>query len=104
MTLREASTQFRIPVGAPSHRLNGNHREKLGRPAVLNEQEQEEEEEAGLVEHLLTLKWGFLFDTDLAKHKWSRKTCQLRTGLSPFSNAMKPALGKDVRRHEAHEK
>ena len=64
MTLQKASVEFGIPAGTLSHRMNGKHSEKPGRPTVLNE-----EEEASLVEHLLTLaKWGFPFDTNDLKH------------------------------------
>lgn len=58
MTLREASVQFKIPLGTLSNKMNNKHNQNIGHPTVLTN-----EEEIDIVQHMIVIsEWGFPFD------------------------------------------
>lgn len=57
MTLRKASTKFKIPTGTLSHKVNAKHPKKAGRPLVFNN-----EEEVSFIKHIEAVaEWAFPF-------------------------------------------
>lgn len=59
MSLRTASSIYKIPLGTLSNKVNQKHGRQVGHPTVFTENE-----EAAFVSHMKTVAlWGFPFDT-----------------------------------------
>lgn len=64
LSLNEASKKYKISKGTLSHKLRGKYKSSVGRPPVLNS-----EEEKNIVRILLkTAEWGFPISNDNLRH------------------------------------